>query len=87
MSGENMGWVRNLAVLPEYQGRGIARALLDTAFATSFRKGRTLAGLGVNVANSSAYGLYESVGMTVTFEVRCWPLTVPAAAPLGVRSE
>ena len=79
MSGESMGWVRNLAVLPAYQGRGIARAMLDTAFAASYRKGRKLAGLGVNVANTSAYKLYESVGMTVTFEVRCWPLVVPAA--------
>ena len=86
---EGGGWVRNLAVLATYRGRGIARVLLDQAFALFHARGFTWAGLGVDLENETgAYRLYESVGMHVQFEADAWELTVPAAAlepdPAGV---
>ncbi len=58
------GWVKNLAVLPEWRGRGIGRALLFEAFAVLRRRGRRRAVLGVDDANpTGAKSFYEGVGM------------------------
>ncbi|WP_189170120.1 GNAT family N-acetyltransferase [Pilimelia anulata] len=63
------GWIRNLAVLAEYRGRGAAKALLAASFAGHAAKGRTHAGLGVDLTNpTAAYRLYEAVGMRPSFE-------------------
>lgn len=62
------GWVKNLAVLRGHRKRGIGAALLRTAFAAYAAKGRTAAGLGVDLTNpTGAYHLYTGVGMTVVF--------------------
>ncbi|MEU7870239.1 GNAT family N-acetyltransferase [Dactylosporangium sp. NPDC049140] len=62
------GWVKNLAVLRGHRGAGIGGALLRAAFAIYAAKGRTTAGLGVDLTNpTGAYHLYTSVGMTVAF--------------------
>jgi ribosomal protein S18 acetylase RimI-like enzyme len=74
------GWVKNLAVLREYRGRGIAKALLSTAFAEYTAKGRTRAGLGVDLTNpTGAYDLYRAVGMEPAFEADMYERVVPAA--------
>jgi ribosomal protein S18 acetylase RimI-like enzyme len=79
MSAEGGGWVRNLAVLESYRGRGIAKTLLDQALADFHARGFAWAGLGVDVQNETgAYRLYESVGMRVLFEADAWELTVPS---------
>jgi ribosomal protein S18 acetylase RimI-like enzyme len=71
------GWVKNLAVLREYRGRGIGRALLSRAFATYHAKGRATAGLGVDLTNpTGAYGVYRSVGMEPVFEADMYQLVV-----------
>jgi mycothiol synthase len=81
MSADGGGWVRNLAVLESARGRGIAKTLLDRAFAEFHDRGFTWAGLGVDLQNETgAYRLYESVGMHVLFEADAWELTVPASA-------
>ena len=78
------GWVRNLGVLPTHRGRGIARVLLDRAFAVFHERGFTWAGLGVDLQNETgAYRLYESVGMNVKYKADAWELTVPATALAG----
>jgi mycothiol synthase len=62
------GWVKNLAVLRGHRKSGIGGALLRTAFAAYAAKGRTAAGLGVDLTNpTGAYQLYTGVGMTVVF--------------------
>jgi ribosomal protein S18 acetylase RimI-like enzyme len=62
------GWVKNLAVLRGHRKAGIGGALLRTAFAAYAAKGRTSAGLGVDLTNpTGAYQLYTGVGMTVVF--------------------
>lgn len=74
------GWVKNLAVRREYRGRGIAKALLSTAFAEYAAKGRTRAGLGVDLTNpTGAYDLYRAVGMFPAFEADMYERVVPAA--------
>jgi ribosomal protein S18 acetylase RimI-like enzyme len=69
-SGEqNEGWVKYLGVAKEFRGQGLGRLLLQTAFATYAARGRTGAGLGVDLTNpTGAYGLYESVGMSPAYE-------------------
>ena len=58
------GFVRNLGVQKRLRGKGIARALLLTAFAHWLESGRSGVQLGVDTANvTGATRLYESVGM------------------------
>jgi GNAT superfamily N-acetyltransferase len=83
---QNEGWVSRLAVDRAFRGRGLARLLLQVAFAAYAAKGRTAAGLTVDVANpTGAYRLYESVGMRPVYEVDLYDLIVSAAAgrPVG----
>lgn len=76
---EGEGWVDKLAVLAEYRGRGIGRALLSTAFATYTARGLTVAGLGVDLVNpTGAYALYESVGMRPAYEIDIYEKSVAA---------
>ncbi len=67
--GNNEGWIKNLAVLPEQRGTGLGQALLRTALAGYAAKGRQWAGLGVDLSNpTGAYRLYTSIGMTPLYE-------------------
>ena len=73
------GWIKNLAVLREHRKSGIGAALLATVFACYARKGRRLAGLGVDLTNpTGAYRLYATVGMTPTFEADVYERLVRA---------
>jgi GNAT superfamily N-acetyltransferase len=75
MSGEEMigvslcfsypdiGWVRQLAVLPEWQGRGLGAALLHHSFQEFKRRGFQLAGLTVESGRPNSYAFYQKVGM------------------------
>jgi mycothiol synthase len=72
------GWVRNLGVLPEARGRGIARTLLRTAMAAFAADGMSWCGLGVDTGNETgALQLYESVGMRPVFQADDWRLAAP----------
>ena len=62
---QGVGYVRSVGVQKHLRGRGVARALLLTAFADYQRKGRSSVQLGVDTGNTTgATRLYESVGMT-----------------------
>lgn len=61
--------INTLGVRPEYEGRGIARALLDDAMAATRARGITVATLEVAVGNLRAQRLYFHYGF----------------APVGVR--
>lgn len=64
---EDKGWVKTVGVLPSARGRGVASALLLTAFATFSELGFPKVGLGVDSDNTTgAMGLYERLGMTAT---------------------
>lgn len=71
------GWIKNLAVLRAHRKSGIGGALLRTAFAAYAAKGRTGAGLGVDLTNpTGAYHLYAGVGMTVVFAADVYERTL-----------
>jgi mycothiol synthase len=66
-----VGWVGELGVRPELQGRGIGRALLRHALADLARRGFRIAQLNVDSGNRfGAVELYRSVGMDVHREYR-----------------
>ncbi|MER6956773.1 GNAT family N-acetyltransferase [Streptomyces sp. NPDC000618] len=70
---EAMGWIRNIGVVPEARGRGLAGLLLGHAFAAFAARGRDTVGLGVDTSNATgAPQLYERNGMTVHFAVDTW---------------
>ncbi|MET8146976.1 GNAT family N-acetyltransferase [Actinoplanes sp. NPDC049668] len=74
---ENAGWVRSLAVLRPYRRRGVGEALLRRAFAAYAAKGRSSAGLGVDLANPTrAARLYRAVGMRPLYEANIYQRTV-----------
>lgn len=74
---DNDGWVRALAVLRPYRRRGVGAALLHRAFAAYAAKGRTSAGLGVDLANpTQAARLYRAVGMRPLYEANIYQRTV-----------
>ena len=66
-----IGWVGELGVRPELQGRGIGRALLRHAIADLARRGFAIAQLNVDSQNEfGAVDLYRSVGMEIYHEYR-----------------
>lgn len=63
---ETEGWARQVAVRRDWRKRGIATALLRTAFAEFRRRGKPRAGLVVDSYNrSNAKSMYEGAGMRV----------------------
>jgi GNAT superfamily N-acetyltransferase len=59
-----VGYIGTVGVQKQLRGRGLARALLLTAFADYQQRGRTEVQLGVDTGNTTgATRLYESVGM------------------------
>jgi mycothiol synthase len=68
---EGTGYVFELGVLPEMQGRGIGRALLRHSFAMLAARGIAKGRLGVDTQNATgAVELYRSIGMTPVSEHR-----------------
>jgi mycothiol synthase len=59
------GWIQQLAVTASHRRRGIARALLQTAFHTSWERGEQTCGLSTD-SRTGALGLYQRAGMHVT---------------------
>lgn len=75
---ENAGYVLRLGVERAARGRGVAKALLLSAFAGMRERGRAAALLHVDSANATgATQLYESVGMRAVVVIDMWRHTVP----------
>lgn len=64
-------WVDKLAVAVTHRHRGIARALLQTAFRRSFERGYDHTSLSTD-SRTGALSLYERVGMRVTRSLTSW---------------
>ena len=63
------GWIGTLGVRPAWRRRGIAEALLATAFAELHTRGERRAALGVDAQSpTGATRLYEKAGMRVFWE-------------------
>lgn len=62
----DMGWVNTLGVRRPWRKHGIGLALLRHSFCELYRRGRRMAGLGVDAQNlTGALRLYENAGMHV----------------------
>lgn len=67
------GWVNTLGTRRRWRGRGLGRALLETAFAEFYRRGERRVTLAVDAGNETgATHLYESVGMHVFWQADVW---------------
>ncbi len=72
--------MRIVGVLDQYRGRGLARLLLERAFARDVEAGRVGTLLHVDTANTTpALDLYLSVGMRAVLAIDMWHRDVPAA--------
>ena len=79
---DNEGWVKRLAVLGAYRKRGLGEALLRRAFAVYKAKGRSHAGLGVDLENpTKAVRLYLAVGMTPLYRANIYRTYVTPPPP------
>ncbi|MEU4540454.1 GNAT family N-acetyltransferase [Streptosporangium sp. NPDC023825] len=77
LGDENCGYVRRLAVLPAFRGRGLGRFMLRGAFADDARRGRAGTCLHVDADNSTpALDLYLSVGMRQVLAIDVWRRTI-----------
>ena len=75
------GYVRLLAVLPEYRGRDLAKYLMRCAFAEDSRLGRSGTLLHVDTNNATpALDLYLGLGMRPVLVIDVWRRTVPAGS-------
>jgi ribosomal protein S18 acetylase RimI-like enzyme len=72
---DGTGWVGQLAVARQEQGRGLGRALLLEAFRRRAAEGAKQLGLGVVVANRGALKLYLDVGLEIERE---WMVYAPS---------
>jgi predicted N-acetyltransferase YhbS len=75
-SGEDEGWVQQLATKATHRRRRIAHALLRSVFAAFHASGRHRVGLSTN-SLSGALSFYERVGMHVRRSYTAWALTWP----------
>lgn len=57
-----VAWIREVAVKPEFQRKGIARKLINQALAYCKEQGATRAFLAADECNTHAIHLYESIG-------------------------
>ena len=68
-----LGYVGMLGVLPAHRGRGLARLMLQNAFAQAHALGRRGTRLGVDTGNETgALELYTSVGMSSVETILAW---------------
>jgi len=55
-------YMDNIAVFPEYRGKGVATALLNALFGEAGRRGGEFLSLEVRPSNTAAVRLYEKLG-------------------------
>jgi GNAT superfamily N-acetyltransferase len=79
-----LSWVYSVEVGPEYRGRGYGRATMRAAEAATLRSGDSRLALNVFGHNTTAMGLYDSLGYTATDQLRTLP--VAGAESAGTES-
>ena len=58
------GWINYLGVLPEYQGRGLGRELMDRAEVLLVERGCPKINLQVRTNNTKVIKFYEAIGFS-----------------------
>jgi mycothiol synthase len=74
--GKDYSFVAPLAILPEYQGKGLGSNLLRAGIKIGFDNSYEDCMLTVNVENENALKLYFKEGFEKTFEVVCYNLII-----------
>lgn len=70
--GGPRAWISNVTTLPDWRGRGVARALLSVGLRYLVARGAGSIGLGVDAGNEVPLQLYRSVGFEVTDTLAVW---------------
>ena len=65
-AGSRHGYVYNIRVLPEFRGRGHAKAALDLIEPIALAEGASRVALHVFAFNTSAHALYRSLGYGIS---------------------
>lgn len=78
--GQDDGWVQQVATKGTHRHRGIARALLQSAFAAYHATGRRRVGLSTD-SRTGALTLYERIGMRVRRSYTSWAKDLGEAPP------
>jgi mycothiol synthase len=77
---DDLAFIDTVGTLKEFRGRGLASALLRTAFAEALRRGQSHVELGVDTENETgAVAVYEKAGMSVAFAHDEWSLDLTSA--------
>ncbi len=71
-----LGWVRQLAVDPDWQGKGLGSILLKKSFQEFYERGYPQVGLGVRADNNHALEFYLRSGMNIKRQYCEYQLTV-----------
>ena len=58
----DMGWIMDVALLPDYQGMGLGKHLIQKSIRKIYECGYSAVGLGVTLSNKNAHQLYKSLG-------------------------
>jgi mycothiol synthase len=78
---EDLLFIEQVGVRRPFRGRGLALALLQCVFETSYRARQPLVSLGFDTANpSGAYRLYEKAGMKPDYEISIYEKPFPFPA-------
>ena len=78
MAGEPLGYVGTVGILPEYRGRGIARAMVLYTLRYLSRLGMRSAVLYVENRNMPARRLYDSMGWRPVYRTdNYWKRLIP----------
>ena len=83
----DLGWVNTLGVRRAWRKRGIGLALLRHSFGELYRRGKRIAGLGVDAENlTGALRLYESAGMHAHLSFDLFEKEIRAGKEISVQS-
>jgi ribosomal protein S18 acetylase RimI-like enzyme len=62
---EEVPWIFDLVINPEYQGKGFGKKLLYQSLSTLIEKKYPIIGLAVTLSNKNAIKMYENIGFSV----------------------
>jgi ribosomal protein S18 acetylase RimI-like enzyme len=83
----DVGWVNTLGVRRAWRKRGIGLALLRHSFGELYRRGKRMAGLGVDAENlTGALRLYENAGMYAHLSFDLFEKEIRAGKEISVQS-